>query len=162
MTASSSASKKVKKNDRWIPWYFVAFFLVIAILDGIFVTIAIKTQRGVVTENAYEKGLAYNSILQKAAKQKNLGLNQRAKYKNGLLSWYIHDKNGEPIQNAEVTANFFRPVQSGHDFKVELKQTSSGVFEARPAFPLPGAWTVTLEARWQSSRYETTIDLIAP
>jgi len=50
-------------RDRIIPLYFVAFFVVIAIFDGIFVYLATSTHSGVVTENAYQKGLNYNQYI---------------------------------------------------------------------------------------------------
>jgi len=53
-------------KDKLIPWYFVIFFLVLFIVDGIFVYLATSTHTGVVTENAYEKGLRYNEVIERA------------------------------------------------------------------------------------------------
>ena len=165
MTASLSVVHK--KNDKWIPWYFVFFFLVVALVDGILVTISIRTQTGLVTERAYEKGLAYDKILDEAAAQENLGVVQKAEYKNGVLSWRMADKNGGVFGHAKVSAHFFRPTQGGYDFDMELEKTGDMLFEAQPRFPLPGAWTARLEAEWQDShsqimRYDTKLELIAP
>ena len=62
-----------RKSDKWIPWYFVAFFVVLAILDGIFVTIAATTHTGVITENAYQKGLDYNEVVAASEEQDEIG-----------------------------------------------------------------------------------------
>ena len=164
VTASLSASKR----DKWIPWYFVAFFVAIAIIDGAFVTIAIKSQTGVVTERAYEKGLAYNDILSEAAAQKDLGVEGMAEFKNDEIIWSLADKDGKPLDGVAATAHFYRPAQDGYDFKVELKVQGGGVYSARPKFPLPGRWTARLEATWQDTlsqqnqRYQAKLELIAP
>ena len=61
------------KRDRIIPLYFVAFFVFIAIMDGIFVYLATTTHSGVVTENAYQKGLNYNQYITAYDQQEMLG-----------------------------------------------------------------------------------------
>lgn len=157
----------LRKSDKWIPWYFVLFFAAIAIIDGTFVTLAIKTHTGMVTEHAYEKGLAYNEILDKAAAQTQIDINQKAAFKDGVLSWNLSTKKGQNIKDAKVTARLFRPAQDGYDFDVLLENKENGLYEARPRFPLPGLWMARLEAQWLGSRsdnlqYKTALELIAP
>ena len=43
-----------------------AFFVVFIVVDALFVTLALRTYRGVVVENAYEKGLHYNDVIHAA------------------------------------------------------------------------------------------------
>ncbi len=166
MTASLSVSK-TKKGDKWIPWYFVMFFLVIAAVDATFVMLAIKTQTGLVTDRAYEKGLAYNGVLNEAEAQRKLGIIHNVSYKSGKITWRLSTYNKTPVTDAKVRAKFFRAVQDGNDFELVLSDEGSGNYTAAPRFPLPGAWTARLEAQWQDShsgnlRYNTTFDLIAP
>ncbi len=164
VTASLSASKR----DKWIPWYFVAFFVAIAIVDGAFVTIAIRSQTGVVTERAYEKGLAYNDILSEAAAQKDLGIEGRAEFKNDEIIWNLVDKDGKPLNGIVATVHFYRPTQEGYDFKIELNDLGGGIYSARPKFPLPGLWKARFEATWQDTlsqqkqRYQAKLELIVP
>lgn len=56
-------SKKTPNDNIRIPLYFIAAFLVVFVVNGFFVYQAINTNHGVVTENAYEKGLDYNRIV---------------------------------------------------------------------------------------------------
>ena len=56
-------------KDKYILFAFLAFFGVIFVVDGIFITTALRTHRGVVTEQAYEKGLHYNQTLNEAKDQ---------------------------------------------------------------------------------------------
>ena len=156
----------MQKNDKWIPWLFVLFFAVIALVDGTFVTLAILTHTGLVTDEAYEKGLAYNKTLNEAAEQKKIGLIQKAVFENGILSWQLSTKEGQAINGATVSVKMFRPAQDGNDFKVSLENKGNGLYEVRPQFPLPGLWTTRLEAQWQepgskNTTYKTTLNIIA-
>ena len=87
----------MSKNDRWIPWYFVAFFVVIAVVLVGMVTVAVRTQTGVVTEHPYEKGLAYNETVKQAEIQESLGWNGEISYNNNVISFTLHNKNGKII-----------------------------------------------------------------
>ncbi len=58
----SSAKNKPNDNVR-IPLYFVLAFLVVFAVNGVFVYNALTTHHGVVTENAYEKGLDFDRIV---------------------------------------------------------------------------------------------------
>lgn len=140
-------------RDKWIPRYFVIFFIVLACLDSIFVYLAVSTQTGLVTEKPYEKGLAFDSILNKAKNQP--ALDHRVSYENGALRW------GLPVENATVTAAIIRPVQAGYDFEIELIYMGSGLYEAQPQVPLPGAWTAHLKAIWDNTEFQTTHNFLA-
>lgn len=156
----------MQKKDKWIPWLFVLFFLVIAAVDATFVTIAIRTQTGLVTENAFEKGLGYNKTLDEAAAQEKMALAQKALFEDGVLSWRLSTKEGHAIDTATVVAKMFRTVRDGSDFTIMLENKGNGLYESRPQFPLPGLWTARLEAQWQerssgSVTYKTVLDLNA-
>lgn len=146
-------------KDKWIPWYFVVFFAVIALLDGIFVYMAVSTQTGVVTENAYEKGLNYNEII-KAAKAQPV-LQQKAVFENGLLRWQLADENGIPITNAFVNAQIIRPVQDGLDFDVRLMHKGEGIYEAPLKLPAPGQWKAQLKSTWNQQDYQTSLTFVS-
>ena len=68
-----SAASKTKPpfKDRIIPWYFVMAFMVIFAVNGLFVYLATHTHTGVITENAYEKGLKFDDIVKEVREQKN-------------------------------------------------------------------------------------------
>lgn len=59
-------------RDRLIPWYFVMAFLVVFAVNGFFVYMAVSTNHGVVTENAYKKGLDYNNVVAQIRKQREI------------------------------------------------------------------------------------------
>ena len=146
-------------KDKWIPWYFVAFFAVIALLDGVFVYMAVSTQTGVVTEHAYEKGLDYNRLLEAARAQPDL--DQKAEYKDGVLRWTIAEDGGAPILDAFVQAHIKRPVQDGYDFDIMLKHMGGGVYEARLDAPLAGLWQARLKCKWNNQTFQTSLKFIS-
>lgn len=146
-------------KDKWIPWYFVIFFAVIAILDGVFVYMAVSTQTGLVTEQAYEKGLAFDDILATARSQPDI--QQDISYIGGVLRWKMAEKEGRPITNAAVSAQIIRPVQDGHDFAITLEHKGKGVYEATPTLPLPGLWQAKLSGKWNNKQYQRAYEFIA-
>ena len=147
-------------KDKWIPWYFVAFFAVIAILDGIFVYVAISTHTGVTTENAYEKGLAFNENFEKFRAQPKL--QEQLCFENGVLHWNVKDEAGRPLGNARVIAKIIRPVQDGYDFEITLDYMRRGVYEAKLDLPLKGLWKAKLNCTWDDQHYQTTHSFTAP
>ena len=144
----------IKKSDgRFILMCFVAFFALIVVVNSIFIYMALNTHSGVVTQQPYEKGLAYNETLAKAKTQPDL--EHTVSYESGVLRWSL------PMGNAVVNANIVRPVQDGYDFEIPLKHMGGGIYEANPTLPLKGAWTAKLKAIWDDKQFQTSHDFIA-
>lgn len=164
MKQNSSHSDKdqpARKNpkDKWIPLYFVAFFAVIALVDGIFVYMAVSTQTGVVTEHAYEKGLAFNETLAEARAQP--ALQQSATFEDGLLRWRLADEGGAAITHADVSAHIKRPVQDGFDFDIKLEHKGDGLYEAAIQTPQKGLWQAGLKSVWDNQKFQTSLKFIS-
>lgn len=162
----SDAATALHKRDKWIPRYFILFFLVIAATDAVMVTLAVRTHTGVVTENAYEKGLAYNALLKEAQDQESLGIHHKSVYENGTLSWRLTDADGQPVENAEVTVMFYRAARAGSDFGANMTDDGDGVYTLTPSLPAKGEWTARMKAVWkdkdgQEIQYHTAYDLVA-
>lgn len=153
-------SKAQTSVDKWIPWYFVTFFVVFMTLDSIFVYLAISTNTGVVIDQAYEKGLAYNQILNEAEAQKKIDLRENASFKNGELIWKLENSNGNAIDGAIVKAHIIRAVQDGYDFDISLRYSGDGIYSAPVETTLKGAWTAKLEAKWDKQVYRTTLKFL--
>ena len=135
------------KRDRLIPWYIVSFFVVVAILDGIFVYIATSTHTGVVTEHAYDKGLAYNETVAAAEAQKQLGWQgDIALAGDRMLEFSLRDADGRALTGALAKVEFMRPTQDGMDFALDLAESTDGVYTASVDFPAEGLWDVRVFA----------------
>lgn len=142
-------------RDRIIPWYFVMAFAVVFAVNMLFVYLATKTHTGVVTEQAYEKGLAYNETLAKARAQDALGWQSHAEVAAGVLRLSLVNDRGNPVQGAEVTAHFTHPVKRGQDASFPLAERAEGRYElAVPEAHRSGQWDVTMVVQWHQQQYQ--------
>ncbi len=139
----------MQRRDKLIPWYFVIFFLVIALVNGVMVTLAVRTHTGIVTDHPYEKGLAYNRVVAAEEKQEALGWNGEITYANGILNVTVRDKGHRLIVLEKATATITRPTQAGMDFTVELMGEKTPV-----AFPAKGLWEVRIVATARGEAYQ--------
>lgn len=146
----------MQPRDKIIPWYFVMFFAFIALVNGAMVTTAIKTYPGITTENPYEKGLAYNKVIQAQEQQEALGWKADIRYENGYLQFNLRDRNDKNLPVDKATATFTRPTQSGMDFVVELSN------ETPVNFPLKGLWEVRVDAYYNNIHHQKIQRIIAP
>jgi nitrogen fixation protein FixH len=152
----------IRKSDRFIPYYFVLFFTVIAAVDGVFVWYAVTTMPGVVTDRAYEKGLAFDTTLEMAHDQKERFIQDKASFNQGELRWELYNSDGTSINHADITAHFMRPVQNGYDFDIKLNFIADGLYTVQPQFPLKGSWIVKLTATWNSQSYYRSLKFFNP
>ena len=146
--------QKIHKSDKWIPWYFVAFFVTLFVLDGIFVTIATSTHRGVVTENAYKKGLAYNQVITAFEQQEKLGWKGNITFSQPLLSFSLKDKNSTPIDHINVTAYATHATHAGLNFTIPLIHENTGMYKQKLTFPQQGPWDIRVVAQWKQKHYQ--------
>ena len=144
----------IRKSDKWIPWYFVAFFIVLFILDGIFVSLALSTHRGVVTEQPYQKGLAYNQTIEAADKQAALAWSSHIEVTSDEVRVLLKDKMGDPLLGAKVMVYLSRPTQAGDDFSVRLSEGENGRYESPVTFKINGQWDVRVSALRNKERYQ--------
>lgn len=154
----SEATIQKPLNGWWVFAAFAAFFGVVIAVNTVFITQALKSHSGVVTDDAYKKGLAFNDLLNEARHQPEL--NNEVIFKNGELLWVLKQPSGANIQNAQVTANFMRPVKDGDDFSLPMRYEGDGIYRIEPNFPYKGVWTLQLSATWDKKSYRTTTQII--
>ena len=148
-----------KKTDRYIPYYFVAFFLVIFIVLGTFTYLALSTHRGVVTDNAYQKGLEYNQTIASEEAQKLLGWSSTIQLDSDTLIFALSDANGNSIKGAKVIAYASRPTQAGHDIQVVLTPKGAN-YTSQLNLPFKGQWDIKVLATWKQQPYQTSKRII--
>lgn len=151
-----AASDVRKPIDKHIPLMIVAFFAVFIVVDIIMVTLAVKTQTGVIVENAYEKGLAYNQILDAAQEQENLNLTGLITLDGPLLSFSLKDKDGKIIDLEQVNAQITYLPRKGYDFNIPLVYDGHGLFTARLDLPEKGTWNIRIYAAWDNKHYQAS------
>lgn len=146
------------RSASWIPWAFAGFFLVVLAVNATMIWIGLSTWPGLVTDNSYERGLHYNRNLAAAEAQAALGwqVDYRVEPKDGgraRVEATLADREGRPIETAEIEALFVRPTSEGHDFTVRLRPRGEGRYTAEVAPPLPGLWDLHLRIRRGDDRW---------
>ena len=159
-TTDDKEATGMRDSDKWIPWYFVAFFAVLAVLDGVFVYIASSTHTGVVTENAYNEGLRYNQTIAAAEAQDQLGWDASISYDNDKLSVALVDANNTAIEDAIIEALFIRPTQDGGDFRLSVAEQSPGLYEKIVSAPM-GQWDVRIYVTWKQKQFQSAQRIVA-
>ncbi len=136
----------------WIPWSFVAFFVVVLVANGIMVWVAMSSWTGVVDPRYYETGLRYNRLIEAAEAAARLGWTVDARVqvgadRQGRLVVELRDREGRPVVGAEVRGMLLRPTSEGNDVQLVLAPEAAGRYVARFVLPLDGQWELHLRAR---------------
>jgi len=160
LSAINNSPAKAPLKDRLIPWYFVAAFMVVFLVNGIFVYVATSTNRGVVTEHAYEKGIHYNQVLAAKRQQESLDWKTNVAFEDGVLSVMLSQATGAPLKQAQVQAFIRRPIEGGPEHRLLLKETQTGHYEAPLLLPKSGQWDVTVSILWNNTPFQMNTRLI--
>lgn len=161
-------SDAVNRRDRWIPWYFVAFFVGIALVNAVMVTLAVRTRPGVVSEHPYEEGLDYDKTIAAADAQTALGLeggiafHEAGSRQQGTMIFSLRDKADKAVTATPVTLSIRRPTLAGYDQSFVMAPSGEGVYSANIGFPLPGQWEVRVYAQTPRGSYQQAKRLIVP
>jgi nitrogen fixation protein FixH len=137
------------QRGRWIPWAFVAFFGVVLVVNGVMIWIAAGSFPGLVTDRAYDEGLAYNRNLEAAEAQARLGWTAalEARIIEGFtaeLVLTLVDREGLAVDRAVALARLGRPAETGSDFDLVLVPAGNGRYRAAFELPKVGVWDVHL------------------
>lgn len=139
-----------------------AFFAVVTAVNGIFIYFALSSWSGLTAPDAYNRGIAYNRVLDEAAAQARLGWRAEIGWRKGTAEARLVDRDGSPLDGLAVAAHFARPLGKGEPLDVALVATAPGRYVAAIDLPLPGQWEMQIEARGAAGRYQAATRLIVP
>lgn len=145
-----------RPSDRFIPWYIVLFFAVQFPVFGWFYHIASSTYTGLVTDQAYEKGLRYNQVIAEASAQQQLGWRITISKEGGILRCALRDRDQKPLAGADVSLWLIRPVHGGIDQEHKMKENAPGVYEWPLDLPEKGLWEARIEAHKGGQRFQAS------
>lgn len=160
-----AAGGRSRRAGWWIPWIFVASFVIVAAVNGVFIYFASVSWTGLQTEDAYEKGLAYNATIDAAKAQEKLGWKASVSFdalgeNGGRLTVDLADRDGAPIDGASVHGLAVRPTREGLDQEINLAAVGRGRYAADIELPLPGVWDIKLSARRDNARFGTSMRVV--
>lgn len=149
-------------QGRHVFGWIAAFFGVVTAVNGIFVYYALSSWSGLTASDAYNRGLAYNHVLDEAAAQRKLGWGAEMGWRRGNAEARFVDRDGSPLKGLEIAARFSRPLGEGEPIDVMLVAKAPGVYMAPIELPLPGQWDMQIEASGAGGRYRATTRLVVP
>jgi nitrogen fixation protein FixH len=121
----------------------VGCFAVVVAVNALMVWYALTSWTGLVSDSAYEDGLAYDQMLAEGKAEAALGWKAAIAYDNsGRLTVQLTDRQGRPLGGFRLVAQFLRPTSEGHDRSLRLTEVSPGSYAGELALPLPGQWDV--------------------
>jgi nitrogen fixation protein FixH len=127
---------------------FLVFFGIIFLVNGTLIYAALSTHTGVVANEPYRKGLAYNQRIAADERQARLGWNETLELsQNGRVTLLLMESDGRAVKGLKIKGILGRPATNRQDIKLALAETSPGHYEAQ-TFPMAqGSWLITVEAR---------------
>lgn len=133
-----------------IPYFFIAFFLVIFAVNIFYIYISQKTWRGVVTDRQIKSSGDYKDVVKNSERQNQLGWSVDDRYqkidsKNGIMLIKVLDSKGSAIKDLEIRILLKRPTQIGFDFEVLAKSLGDS-YRAEISLPISGQWDVQISA----------------
>lgn len=156
-----------RPSDRWIPWYFVAFFVVLTSILVPMCVIAVRTNTGLVTDGAYEKGLAYNKAIQAFDEQKKLNWQGDVLISptaDGAVrvDFSLKDSAGHPLDGADAHFWLVRPTQAGHDQTFVMRAVGNGHYQVEVTTPVHGLWEARAAANLNGHNFQTAKRIVLP
>ncbi len=126
----------------------LAFFGVIFAVNGLMLYHALATHSGLVAQEPYRKGLAYNERI--AADERQAGLMWSVDVivsRQGGIAVTLADVGGKPVGGRRVEATLGRAASSRQDLRLHLIEDVPGRYVAMAGAIGPGAWVVDAVVR---------------
>lgn len=172
----------------WAPKALIAFFVLLFVVDAAFVSIAtqgvppwvaslilprakdhpVYTGFSGVTEHTETAAKAVNQQLKKRSDEQGLGWDVElgglsalvaGQEVSNVLTMRLHDRQKQPIQNAVVTLDIFRPGNVDTLAQLRLQQDKAGEYRATVRIPHAGSWVVKLIIEADGKRIEREHDV---
>lgn len=126
----------------------LSFFALVFAVNGYFMFAAISTYSGVVADEPYLKGLAYNARIAAGERQIELGWQDGVSLSNdGRITVTVTDREARPVQGLAISGFIGRPSTVQHDHAFRLTEQERGRYTADIGALEPGNWIIALEAR---------------
>lgn len=130
---------------------FIAFFATIFLVNGALIYEAISTHTGLVANEPYRKGLAYNERIGADERQARLDWTETLVVgRDGHVTLALAERDGRAVRGLKVEGVLGRPATNRFDLKFALAETAPGQYEAQAGTIAEGSWLIALEVRQQT------------
>ena len=138
-------------QGRHVLWALLAFFGTVFAVNGALIYEAVSTHTGLVANEPYRKGLAYNERIAADERQARLGWTETIEVgREGHVTLALAERDGRAVRGLKVEGVLGRPATNRQDVKLALAETAPGRYEAQAGTIGEGSWLITLEARQQT------------
>mgnify|MGYP001439630342 CR=1 FL=1 len=135
-------------TGRFVLVSIVLFFLVVAGVNAIMMTLAIRTFPGADARNGYDVSQAYNREIAAARQQAERGWSSDIRLVrvdgSARLSLTLKDRGGVAVSGLAIEAQLAHPSDKRKDHGFDLKEIAPGVYEADEPGLSGGAWDIRL------------------
>lgn len=151
--AARSEEGKFRLTGRHVFFIFAAFFGVVIATNVVFVRLAVSSFPGEEVKKSYYQGLHYNDVLDQREAQRALGWSVAMSEApvagpQSALRLALTDRDGLPIQDANVLASIVRPATGIGAQALAFTHEGEGIYRSNPAALTRGAWNLSVEA-WE-------------
>lgn len=156
--ALSSFRKRYSQDNREAmrnPWFLALLGVigVFLVVNVVFVVFAVTSNPGLVADDYYEQGRAYEkNVVTRLTARNNLNWETKFElpkqiYTNtpDVFRFSAVDSRGVSIMDADVKFVLYRPSDANADFEKTVNQIAPGLYQARLEFPLPGIWDLNIK-----------------
>lgn len=150
-------------------WILIAGFSTVLVANGALVYYALISWTGLETQQPYVKGLAYNTNLEGAKRQQELGWQATfttdyisGDLPSGVLNVRFTDKNDQPLNDLQVRIKATRPTNEGFDRDFTLTPQGDGRFQGTFDLPLKGQWDLRILAWRGDDNYQRVERIVTP
>lgn len=135
-------------TGRHVLFGLFVFFGVMLIANGIFLYYALGTFNGFETENAYRRGITYNTRIAADAAQTARGWQAEARHDagSGTLIVEMRDRREAGLAGLVLTGEIRRPVTDREDRTIIFQESTPARYAA-PAQLAAGQWVLSLVVR---------------
>lgn len=147
-------------RSRWIPWVFVGGMLVVVVVNAVMVWFALSTFTGVTTARSYERGRAYNDVLEEAARQDALGWQARVRLQGGIVTVEVRDAQNAPVRGA-LQGALHRPLKR-EAVPLRFREYGPGRYTAEVVNLPGGQWEARLTLQAAAGRLDIRDRVISP
>ncbi len=148
-------NKPNKKNKAFrspYVWSVLALFAIVFTVNYGFITVALDTSPGLVTEKYYKYGLQQNKFDRQYRIQAERGWKVDLQVDGDiqanqprLITLVVTDKYTQPVSHGHAELRAYRPSDANADVLLTLKETENkGEYQAEIVLPTPGIWDMNL------------------
>ncbi len=167
-----------KQSMHWAPRIIIGFFIFLVILNAVLLSIASRglpnSIAGFILPNPdkqkvhtafpgtvpHDKNKSYQGHLERVEQQRELGWQATLQGVEGLqskqpgvITLLLLDKNGLPVQAADVKLGLWRVANSRDDQSLSLQETEPGLYQAELTLPDAGRWLAEIMIQKDDDHY---------